>query len=109
MQTSKIEISAPLTIPDHLVKEVQSKFAYVDEAISAAEVLPGGDKIVLHLRGPVDAGKQTELEEKVQRVVSSMVKGAMRPKVEILEDHLDQPVPYHQDPNPELIARGELS
>jgi hypothetical protein len=109
MQTSKIEISSPLTIPDHLVKEVQSKFAYVDEAISAAEVLPGGDKIVLHLRGPVDAGKQTELEEKVQRVVSSMVKGAMRPKVEILEDHLDQPVPYHQDPNPELIARGELS
>ena len=28
-----------------------------------------------------------------------MVKGAFKPKVQVLEDHLDRPVPYHQDPH----------
>ncbi len=35
-----------------------------------------------------------ELEEKVQRVVLSMAKGAFKPKVQVLEDFLDRPVTY---------------
>jgi seryl-tRNA synthetase len=63
-----------------------------------------------------DSGAQTDLtperradlEEKVQRVVSSMAKGAIKPKVQILEDHMDRTLPYQNDPMPELIARGEV-
>ena len=104
-----IEIRPALPIPDHLTGEVQSKLAYVDEAILSAHVQPSGDQIVLHLRQPPGELRQAALEEKVQRVVVSMVKGAFRPKIQVLEDRLDRPVPYKSDPMPELIARGEVS
>lgn len=108
MSTRKIEIHPVISIPGHLVKEVQSKFAYVDEQITEAQVSPEGNLIVLELRDSVNDEIKTALEEKIQRVVTSMVKGAIQPKIEILEDHLDHQVPYHQDPNGELLARGEV-
>jgi len=37
-----------------------------------------------------------------------MAKGAIPPKVQVLEEHLDHPVPYYADPQAELLARGEL-
>ena len=104
-----IEITPTLVIPGHLVGEVQSKLAYVDEAIAGAAIPTSGDRIVLHLHHTLDPVGQAELEEKVQRVITSMVKGAIRPKVQVLEDHLDRPAPYLSDPLPELIARGQIS
>jgi seryl-tRNA synthetase len=38
-----------------------------------------------------------------------MVKGAFKPKVQVLENHLDRPVPNQTDPMPELLDRGEVS
>lgn len=107
-----LEIVPILPIPAYLIGEVQSKLAYVDQAIAGAEVTPGGDRIVLRLGATwagLEAGRWAELEEKVQRVVTSMVQGAFRPKVQVLEDHLDRPVPYAQDPMDELLASGEVS
>ena len=98
-----------LPIPDHLTGEVQSKLAYVDEAIVSAVVPASGDQITLYLREPADVARQAELEEKVQRVVASMVKGAIKPKVQVLEDHLDRPVYSQLDPMHELLAHGEIS
>jgi hypothetical protein len=109
MGASKLIITPDSPIPGHLIKEVQSKFAYVDESIIRAEIAPEGDAIVLYLRQPVSAMQRADLEAKVQRVVSSMIQGGVRPKVEVLEDYLDRPLPYHQDPNIELIERAELS
>lgn len=103
------QFSPVLPIPDYLVGEVQSKLAYVDEDICGAQVTPAGDSITLHLRRGADAARLSELEEKAQRVVLSMVKGAIKPKVQVLEDHLDRPVPYQLDPHPELLARREIS
>jgi seryl-tRNA synthetase len=103
-----LKIAPALTIPSHLVGEVQSKLAYLDEIIARGEVTQAGDSITLHLHGPVGE-RQTDLESKVQRVVLSMVKGAIRPKVQVLEDHLDRPTPYRLDPHDPLLARGELS
>jgi seryl-tRNA synthetase len=108
MSARKIEIHPVISIPEHLVKEVQSKFAYVDEQITEARVSPEGNLIVLELRAPVSDEFKPVLEEKIQRVVTSMVKGAIQPKIEVLEDHLDHQVPYHEDPNGELLARGEV-
>ena len=96
-------------VPDFLVGEVQSKLAYVDEEILKATVAPAGDLITLLLRQNLDKQRLGELEEKTQRVVLSMVKGAYKPKVQVLEDHLDRPVPYNQDPHTELAARREIS
>ncbi len=37
-----------------------------------------------------------------------MAKGAIRPCVQILEDHLNRPVPHQEDPTFELINRGDI-
>jgi len=102
-------IKSQVTIPDHLIKEVQSKFAYVDEYIANATILPDGNTIELELRSEINKQEKNNLEEKIQRVVLSMVKGAYQPKVEILEDYLDKQVPYQSDPNIELLKRQEIS
>ena len=49
-----------------------------------------------------------EIEEKIQRVVITMAKGSIKPKVQVLEDHLDRPVHYTSDPMYELYDRGEV-
>jgi seryl-tRNA synthetase len=105
---SRFELVPALQIPPFLTGEVQSKLAYADERIASAEVSPEGDKIILQLKDASVSGSG-ELEEKVQRVVTSLVRGAYRPKVQVLEDYLDRPVPYSLDPMPELERRGEIS
>jgi seryl-tRNA synthetase len=104
-----VEFAPSEHIPDFLVGEVQSKLAYVDEEILQATITPTGDCITLRLRQQLDKPRLGELEEKTQRVVLSMVKGAYKPKVQVLEDHLDRPVPYSQDPHFELASRQEIS
>jgi seryl-tRNA synthetase len=111
-EPARIEISPVLPIPDHLTGEVQSKLAYVDELIASAQVSPSGDQIVLYLKQPASSlaeRQEAELDEKVQRVVTSMVKGAFRPKVQVLEDHLDRPTHYFEDPMTGLTRLGEIS
>jgi seryl-tRNA synthetase len=104
----KIEIKPQVVIPEFLVGEVQSKLAYADETISGARVAGTGDLITLELRAPAEGAARSGLEDKVQRIVATMVQGAFKPKVQILENYLDRPVPYSADPNAELIARGEM-
>ena len=100
-------------IPEFMTGEVQSKLAYVDEAIARAQV--DSDRITLFLlpsaapTGALSPERRTEVEEKVQRVVLSMARGAILPKVQVLEDHLDRPVPNRSDPMPELLDRGEVN
>jgi seryl-tRNA synthetase len=106
-----LRLAPNLPIPDYLCGEIQSKLAYVDEWIVQARV--DANEIELHVALPagatgLDAQRQSELEEKVQRVVVSMAKGAFKPKVQVLEDYLDRPVNYRTDPLPELMARGEV-
>jgi seryl-tRNA synthetase len=102
-----IEFAPATPIPDYLTGEIQSKLAYVDERIQRASV--SAERIELEL-APWDEGQdRLELEEKVQRVILSMAKGAFKPKVQVLEDFMERPVPYHDDPMPELLKRGEVS
>ncbi|MCJ7583923.1 MAG: hypothetical protein MUO30_04035 [Anaerolineales bacterium] len=104
--TNQLKITPAAAIPKHLTGEVQSKLAYVDEAILRARV--AADGIMLELREPVEGPRRSELEEKVQRVVSMMVQGAFRSKAQVLEDFSSRPVPFSADPNTELLARGEM-
>ena len=106
--SAQLHFKPKVTIPDFLVGEVQSKLAYVDESILGARVASTGDRITLDLRENADGPRRNELEEKVQRVVMTMVQGAFKPKVQVLEDYLDRPVPSSADPNAELLACGEL-
>ena len=103
----ELTIKPAVPIPDYLTGEIRSKLAYVDEKITDASV--SIDKIVLHLNVPLTPESQEELELKVQKVVTSMAKGAFKLKVEVLEDYTNREVPYQFDPTPELIKRGELS
>ena len=102
-------ITPALPIPGYLIGEVQSKLAYVDESILEAQIALSGDRITLCLREAMDGERLVKLEEKAQRVVLSMVKGAIPIKAQILENHLDRPVPYAKDPHIELSRRAEIS
>jgi seryl-tRNA synthetase len=101
----------PLTvsIPDYLIGEVQSKLAYVDEDIKSGQVAKSGDVITLVFKRELTPQKIAAIEKKALRVVEGIVKNAFKPKVQILEDHMDREVPYRTDPMDELIRRGELS
>ena len=101
-----LNITPEVPIPAHLAGQVQSKLAYVDEAIATVSVAEDGSQITLTLRRESDPERLTA---KVQQVVLEMAKGAMAPKVEVLEDHLDRSTPYSADPMPDLAARGEVS
>jgi hypothetical protein len=104
----QLEITPKVRIPDFLVGEVKSKLAYVDESIVEANVAATGDRITIDLREQVESIKRNKLEEKVQRVVTSMVQGAFKPKVQILENYLDRSIPFSTDPNAGLLERGEM-
>ena len=109
MPEFSLEIRPDLTIPDFLVGEVQSKLAYVDEEISGASVDPAGERITVKLRQPPDTEKQYAITDKVQRVVATLVEGAIQPKIQVLEDCLERPVPYNDDPHIGLLERDEIS
>jgi seryl-tRNA synthetase len=102
-----LEIEPEVAIPEFLTGEIQSKLAYADEHILAAQVK--SDHITLKTNPLASSEIQADLVNKVQRIVTSMAKGAINPKIQILEDHLDRPVPYDQDPLQELIQTGEIS
>ena len=104
----KLEFASLVTIPEHLIGQVRAKLAYVDEQIGAAEIAADGETITLTLRSAVDDAAKAKIEEKVQHVVDEMARGAMKPKVEVLEDHSDRPTYYDKDPMGELLARGEV-
>ncbi len=109
MTKEKISLTPAIIIPDHLVGEVQSKLAYVDERIVAAHIAADGSLIELDLRQKVTVQQSAEIEAKVQRVVEDMAKGAIKLKVEVLEDYLDRSIPFTKDPMDELLALGEVS
>ena len=106
--TENLKIKPVVIIPAHLVGQVQAKMGYVDEAIIDATILEDGSEIQLTLRTALDAHQTKAVEEKVQRVVEEMAAGAIKPRVEILEDFSDRPVYSHEDPMPTLLARGEV-
>ena len=107
--SSELNFAPAVPIPDFLTGEIQSKLAYVDEHILAARVKE--DQIILKVASAagLTPERQAELIEKVQRVVLSMAKGAFKPKLQVLEDHLDRRVPFRCDPMPELLASSQIS
>lgn len=108
MSKYKLEIIPSIPIPDYLIKEVQSKFAYVDEHIEQAEIDPNGMLIHLQLHQAISDETKKDLEKKIQRVITSMVKGAIPPRAEVLEDNFDLPVPCQLDVNEQLMSFGEI-
>jgi hypothetical protein len=73
---------------------VQSKLAYVDESILKAGAASDGSRTTFELGAPARGKQRKKQEEKVQRVATAMVQGAFKPKIQILEDRLERPLPY---------------
>ncbi|MGD8455348.1 MAG: hypothetical protein PVF83_03100 [Anaerolineales bacterium] len=108
MTNNRLTFTPVVEIPEHLIGQVKSKLAYVDEWITGAQISEDGGQVSLDLRGDADEQRAAEIEEKVQRVVAQMAKGAIPPKVEVLEDYMDRPTRYRKDPMEELLARNEI-
>jgi len=104
--TVRVEVSPAIAIPEYLTGEIQSKLAYADQQIQRVVVHP--QLIELWIEAGSTPEQQNELVEKVQRVVTSMAKGAIRPKVQVLEDFFDRPIVWNTDPMPLLLERGEV-
>ena len=109
-EVKTLTIIPEIAIPEHLLGDIRSKLAYVDELISHVEVRE--NQILLYLHGDdatLSLARQTLVTEKIQRVILSMTKGAIKPKIQVLEDYCDRSVPYQDDPNLDLIKSGEIS
>lgn len=109
MTDNKISFTPELEIPEYLQGEVRSKLAYVDELIYSGVVDQKTGKVELSLRHSLTEKEKDRVIAKAQKVITTIVKGAFKPKVKILEDHLDRTVTYKNDPMEELITRREVS
>ncbi|MEK6256765.1 MAG: hypothetical protein N2C13_05555 [Chloroflexota bacterium] len=112
MPNKTLEFTPPEPIPSHLISQVKSKLAYVDELIAGVEITESGDEIIFQLKPSthnLDTAVLATLNEKVQYVVTEMTKGSYQPKVEVLEDFRKISTPHQKDPLDELIALGEVS
>jgi seryl-tRNA synthetase len=109
MHEHRVWLKEGLQVPDFLIGDLQSRLAYVDEDFAGVAVAPDGKSIRLMLRRVPDAGRQAQIESRIERVIQAMVPGAVRPRQKVLEDSLDRPVPYGRDPLPELLEKGEVS
>jgi len=109
MPESTFVITPEICIPEFMVEEVQSKLAYVDEAIAGASVEPDGTQITITLKPSAVNPDLTHISAKVQEVIKMMVKGVIKARTQVLEDYLDRPVPGKSDPMGELISLQEVS
>lgn len=108
MPETTLEIKPAETIPEYLIGEVRSRLAYVDELVIGAEIAPTGDLLHLQLSRAPEPQEIAEIQGKTGRIITTMIKGAIKPRVEVLEDYLEREVPYRGDPMPELLARDEI-
>lgn len=108
MHEYTIHLGEAMRIPDFLVGDVQSRLAYVDEAIAAVAVAADGTSIRLSSQQELALDQLAAIESKFGRVIQAMVPGAVRPRAKVLEDQLDRPVPNAQDPLPSLVEKGEV-
>jgi len=95
-------------IPVYLINEVQPKLAYVDETVLSASVSPAGDKVTMYLKSDIESERLTEIERKAHQVIRKVVENNFKPRIKVLEDHLDRPTTYQQDVMPDLLKSGEV-
>ncbi len=96
-----------VTVPGYLVHELIAKLAYVDPLVALARWDEHGD-LHLQLRRMADDAELKAIHDKVQRTISLLVTTTREPPVKIIEDRMDQPVRYFQDPMEVLLEGGHV-
>jgi len=104
----QLNVKSNIPIPPFIIGEVLSKLAYVDELIEKASIRPDGSSIYLEFKSKPSPDKITSITNKIHEVVEIMAKNAKPPRVKILEDESNRPIPFNQDPLPELLNLGEV-
>ncbi len=108
MTIKRINLDLPVTVPDYLIGEMTSKLAYVDERVESGRIRADGIHAELTFKSPLTQEALEAIEVKVARLASVMVKDAVKPRMKILESHLDRDVPFSEDPMGALLASGEV-
>ncbi len=108
MSNMSFRVTPEMEIPDFLTKEIGAKLAYVDDTICGSEVLVGLEGITLWLTEKPDPVKASYLTEKVNVVVTSLVKGAFEPRLRVVLDKTDRPTRYDKDPMEALAPSREV-
>ena len=108
MTDKTLFIIPDIEIPDFLVREIQAKLAYVDETIVSSHVGVGLAGITLNLRQSVDTIRSEHVVAKVNNLVKAMADGAFKPRLSVLEDYLDRPTSFSDDPMKVLYQSREV-
>lgn len=108
MSNTSFHVTPEMEIPEYLSKEIRAKLAYVDDTITGSDVLSGHEGITLQLTEKPDDAKAAYLTEKVNLVVTSMVKGAFEPRLRVVLDKTDRPIKYDKDPMEALVPSREI-
>jgi seryl-tRNA synthetase len=86
--TLAVACNAPL--PRWLWRDVESRFAFVDEDVAAARVTDDGRRILLTLRPGARDERSATIVERALRLIDSM-RDAVEPRVRIVESHRTSP------------------
>lgn len=106
MSDKIIHIQTGITIPEYLLKEVQSKLAYIDPAVDAVRVDVAGH-VHLTMETIPEKDRVDHMQKAVLQIVSTLTASARAPEITVLEDHLARKVPFQGDPMELLLATGE--
>ncbi len=107
--TNKIHyaIQPAITIPQFLRKDIISKLAYIDERIAHVAMDTTGT-LDFQLHKAATPEEEAALHQKVQRAIELLVTTTKEPTINVVENHMDRPVPCTTDPMPILQASGEI-
>ena len=101
-------ITPEAPIPAHLIGEILPKLAYIDENVASAQISPDGMQVSLRLQPGTPDAQITDIQRKTRQVINKIVSNDFKPRIKVLEDHLDRESPYGQDPMADLLQTGEL-
>ena len=108
MTEHTLTIIPDMEIPDFLTREIQAKLAYTDERVLSVAVQSGKAGIVMEMNASLSDGDASELRARVNHLVVSMADGAFEPRLSVLEDYLDRPVAFNEDPMAQLYGTREV-
>jgi seryl-tRNA synthetase len=94
-------------VPAFLISDVQSKLAYLDQRLVAANLLEDGKTFEISPATPLDGEVIDELRARIQLMVVTMTEDAFEPELKVLDEH-NGTMPFGEDPMPALVARREV-
>ena len=104
---SVVDVACDPPIPDWLVRDVESRLAFIDEDVVGATIVDRGRAMRLLLRPGADPARQPVIAARAQRLHATMSK-AIEPRVRIVDELRTSPPGCGCDADALLVESREL-